>query len=1302
MEVFMHGLPPELTDRTLRNRLEPYMAEISIVYYNCEKPKGKKFGKVVFYRYEDGLKFLSHYGETPSPGDHASFHRPGQRNRSSQTTPRLKLEGRDVYCRLSDRNPPTELTLRSIKHEVDQRISQSQKPEHKAINFAPTELSCGYCDFVDETFTFVSEWTHRSMLQGCVAKFTKRNLILLFEDLETNVEVRISYQSISELVWSDRGEVVVILMSPPTFLHSVPAHLQVGWSVTPTWAPNQSRGENQRYRGRGIDTAHCQISNYCMVYRFSVPRTRADDFQDKILRIRNRELVWVTQCETMGILTAGRHSSQSLRFPEAVAALKNQLGDYTTTNSLPFGLLFQLQALVYNGYLHPTTVQGLAKELAQVFSSAKAAGEKLDPISIDAFKKLFRWIPFPSPQGIDIKRFEVDGIMEYLEEQEQKIRQGFELRSELANETQNLTRIFRATVSPTRITLNGPELESKNRILRKFPNHTDCFIRVQFCDEDGRDLFNSRVSLHLIFERFKKVLSGGIQIAGRVYKFLGFSHSSLRSHSVWLSAPFVDHNGRPQFAEMIIRALGDFDNINSTARRAARIGQAFSETPHSISLDDNGITVVEIPDIKRAGRVFSDGVGTISLDATEAIWEILPESKRLPTCFQIRWAGAKGMLSLDVNLPGSQICIRPSMEKFKSQDMANLEICDTASKPIPMVLNRQLIKILEDMTAPTFWFMDLQERELNRLRGITANVYNTASFLESQSVGEGLQLHKFLKYADKLGAPYWTEPFLRGAIQAIVLRELRLLKHKSRIPVRLGMTLFGVMDETGHLKEGEVYVTYDTMEGRHEEPPGAMKVIVTRSPALHPGDVQLAYNVVPPHGHPLQDLRNCVVFSKWGKRDLPSQLSGGDLDGDVFNVIWDPEIVDVVDTFPPADYPPVKPLALDTPITAKDMADFFIDFIKNDHLGVIATRHMILADQRETGTLDEDCKKLAELHSSAVDFSKSGRPVDLKDLPIAMKIRPDFLAPGPWVRIQERSTLEMDEYIVQNDDDDVDEGPQHKYYASQKLLGKLYRAVDEQRIWADNIRITPSGDASFWDRLLNKFNTEIVKTLGGGAIDWEHRRNEAERIRHAYEDAVSEIMVEWSEHPSQPLTELEVFVGFVLNKTGVQSRRQRDQSIKMKDEFDRISKLTTRQMRRPVSTNGEVGELDALELCLACVNIGCTKEPRPDYTWRNRVNDGMESFKVVAASALMRELNSLKSQRGESTGGGFVGVKGGHKMTIPVRPAPAQQRTRHATAQMMVATTSHPTNQTAPPVQLPQASRDLLSLLWKGYQQPRN
>ncbi|KAK4118539.1 RNA-dependent RNA polymerase [Parathielavia appendiculata] len=123
-----------------------------------------------------------------------------------------------------------------------------------------------------------------------------------------------------------------------------------------------------------------------------------------------------------------------------------------------------------------------------------------------------------------------------------------------------------------------------------------------------------------------------------------------------------------------------------------------------------------------------------------------------------------------------------------------------------------------------------------------------------------------------MGIVYRRDNFFRGAVEVVLFRELRLLKHEVRILVRKDMTLFGIMDETGFLKEREVYVTYELAD-RHSEPPGPGRVIVTRSPALHPGDVQLAWNVIPPGGHPFTHHRNCLVFSMWGDRDLPSQLS---------------------------------------------------------------------------------------------------------------------------------------------------------------------------------------------------------------------------------------------------------------------------------------------------------------------------------------------------------------------------------------------------------------------------------------------
>lgn len=397
-----------------------------------------------------------------------------------------------------------------------------------------------------------------------------------------------------------------------------------------------------------------------------------------------------------------------------------------------------------------------------------------------------------------------------------------------------------------------------------------------------------------------------------------------------------------------------------------------------------------MPDVENQGRVFSDGVGTLSWEVVHLIWDVLPQRKSAPTAFQVRFRGFKGMLALDSTLSGAVVRVRPSMEKFKSDDTRNLEICDMASKPIPLVLNRQMVKIMEDMGCNQEWFFQMQNSELERLRAIASDTYSVADFLKHQNVAEGIRLHHLFVQLGNLGFDYREDIFLRRVVEAMVLRELRLLKHKARIPIRKGITLFGIMDETGLLKEHEVYVTFDTMGGRFDPPPeSGRKLLVTRSPALHPGDIQLARNIIPPSGHPLQEHHNVLVFSRHGDRDLPSKLSGGDLDGDIYNVIWDQRAMPKR-TFEAADYPRVTPKNLDRDVTREDMAEFFVDFMKLDHLGVIAMRHMIMADQMKDGTLDKNCLKLAELHSTAVDFSKSGHGVELTQLPKANRHRPDL------------------------------------------------------------------------------------------------------------------------------------------------------------------------------------------------------------------------------------------------------------------------------------------------------------------------
>lgn len=210
----------------------------------------------------------------------------------------------------------------------------------------------------------------------------------------------------------------------------------------------------------------------------------------------------------------------------------SELAGNLQKNHLPFDILFQLQALAWNAYLHPGIVLELTHRLRSSFKSDRDAGKR--PISVAALKMLFEQTEWPKPHG-NPSHFKVEPIMALLRRNDEKMHSENALQQELLSPSQNLASIHRVTVTPSRITLHGPELEAKNRVLRKYPNHHQFFIRVQFCDENGQDLFfSARINYNAIWARFKRVLSTGIQIAGRTYSFLGFSHSSLRSHSAWV------------------------------------------------------------------------------------------------------------------------------------------------------------------------------------------------------------------------------------------------------------------------------------------------------------------------------------------------------------------------------------------------------------------------------------------------------------------------------------------------------------------------------------------------------------------------------------------------------------------------------------------------------------------------------------------------------------------------------------------------------------------------------------------------
>jgi RNA-dependent RNA polymerase len=200
--------------------------------------------------------------------------------------------------------------------------------------------------------------------------------------------------------------------------------------------------------------------------------------------------------------------------------------------------------------------------------------------------------------------------------------------------------------------------------------------------------------------------------------------------------------------------------------------------------------------------------------------------------------------------------------------------------------------------------------------------------------------------------------------------SIKLLKEKAKIIVEKGAFLLGVTDETGTLRghakstaragspvnvnelpQVFIQVPDKTKKGGYVVIDGPC--LVGRNPSLFPGDIRMVQAVNVPTLHHLRDV---IVFSQLGDRDVPSMCSGGDLDGDDFFCIWDKALTPTEWNVEPMSYTAAKPKELDRPVEIQDVMKFFVRFMKNDALPTIAHAHLALSDYLDRGVKDPKCE----------------------------------------------------------------------------------------------------------------------------------------------------------------------------------------------------------------------------------------------------------------------------------------------------------------------------------------------------------
>ncbi|CAI2367533.1 unnamed protein product [Moneuplotes crassus] len=508
-----------------------------------------------------------------------------------------------------------------------------------------------------------------------------------------------------------------------------------------------------------------------------------------------------------------------------------------------------------------------------------------------------------------------------------------------SKDTENLRGLIsvrRVIVTPSRIEYYFPTLSRPNRVIRKFLDNEENFMRVSFQNDDRS---TGKFSLDFntpILKHIEEIMVKGFVIADKTFKFLHYSNSQMKAHSCW----FINETKELQYDD-VMESLGCFDSETILSKRAARKGQAFSSAikVKTLNIDSE---IQQIDDIQKGPYVFSDGCGEIHAELAREISHKYFGLLSLDA-FQIRMGGYKGVLLSSKNFTEDyKVKVRPSMNKFElnSEDTeVDLEIIRGATYSYGY-LNKQIITILWAGGVDSEIFIKMQrdytDSLLEEIKALDSG--SDFSLVKSYSnsvrhintkIGKvlrsNLKVQRQLEQLEEVKGDnsqreslqnslidLSSDPFIHPLIRGICYNKLDEVRARFRIFDEKSCVLIGVIDPAGCLDEGEIFVQYDrdvllkNSKGgsplKFIDPSAKIKkivegeVLVTRSPCVHPGDIRKLKAVFK---EPLKHYVNVVIFSTKGDRPDQEKMASGDLDGDIYWVNWREEFVQNFTESPP-------------------------------------------------------------------------------------------------------------------------------------------------------------------------------------------------------------------------------------------------------------------------------------------------------------------------------------------------------------------------------------------------------------------
>ena len=497
-----------------------------------------------------------------------------------------------------------------------------------------------------------------------------------------------------------------------------------------------------------------------------------------------------------------------------------------------------------------------------------------------------------------------------------------------------------------------------------------------------------------------RFLKYGMYIDGEEYQFIGCSQSGIKDRHCYM------YKGSVELVEKVLAECGQFSIIKSTSKRLKRIALLFSKaTPTEVTIPEEDVIIVD--DIESKNGNFTDGCGSISIALAKAVIEGagLSLEDYLPSVYQIRYNGCKGVVSVDPNAKQPGLILRKSMKKFESgtKPFNSIWLCGY-SKPYSYgKLNKQIIMLLSGLGISDQIFLHKQQQFFEMIEKMTTSLEIATTMLLWDNQPE---LARAAVKCQNLASESSKHLCALKHKFVVKLSKLSIFVEESRY-------VYGVCDQLNVLKYGQCFIR-PTIRGKPHTITG--KVVIAKNPCYLLGDVRVLDAVDNPGLHHLVD---CIVFPTKGKQPHPNEIAGSDLDGDEYFVCWDEQLIPCK-LREPYNYPPVE--NRNTSTTTREM---MISYLSKQNqrstmMGKIDSNFKWFADLK--GVDCTECEQLGKLFSRSVDQTKTG---DVVKIPKHLQ-RPNDQTTNQkpaqnkvWVTMQQKAEEKKKEFANKTDASEV-------------------------------------------------------------------------------------------------------------------------------------------------------------------------------------------------------------------------------------------------------------------------------------------